>query len=465
MMVTELVGAAPKYDTTHVTPAPGNRSMVFCAAIYASTDGLDTVAWRSLQTPGIGRIIAAVWQAAAAGTRRFGRYARWLTGGCEGSLTAGTDTDPRAIAADALRRLVDLLQLDGYEVIGPIVEDGAITLGPLPQAALLPTGVRDEQGPGRYRLIETGSGALFDHAAPAQPWKRWLLPPRERLWRAEREGGGFAIVEDAPPSRRLALLGVRACDLAAIAALDAVFAAAGAAGRRYFARRDGTLIIAVNCTRAGETCFCASMGTGPRVGNGADLVLTEHAGGEGGSFVAEARGARGHAILARLEAPVASQASRTAAAAAIERTAASMPRAMPAAIRSRLEANLEHPAWGDVGERCLACGNCTMVCPTCFCARFEDKGEPDAGVAERWRAWDSCFSLGFTEMHGGAIRRSRAARYRQWMTHKLASWWEQFGSSGCVGCGRCITWCPVGIDITREAATFVTDVFVTGGEA
>ena len=72
--------------------------------------------------------------------------------------------------------------------------------------------------------------------------------------------------------------------------------------------------------------------------------------------------------------------------------------------------------------------------------------------AERWRKWDSCFTLDFSYIHGGSVRTSAAARYRQWLSHKLATWIDQFGSSGCVGCGRCITWCPVGIDITEEVA-------------
>jgi len=92
-----------------------------------------------------------------------------------------------------------------------------------------------------------------------------------------------------------------------------------------------------------------------------------------------------------------------------------------------------------------------MVCPTCFCSTVEDTTDLSGLHAERWRKWDSCFTLDFTYIHGGSIRREGASRYRQWITHKLAHWHDQFGSSGCTGCGRCITWCPVGIDITEEA--------------
>jgi sulfhydrogenase subunit beta (sulfur reductase) len=119
--------------------------------------------------------------------------------------------------------------------------------------------------------------------------------------------------------------------------------------------------------------------------------------------------------------------------------------------------NSEHPRWAEIAERDLGCGNCTMVCPTCFCNSSFDTVSVQAissnlrefsGV--RRRSWDSCFSKNFARVHGGNFRPSRRARYRHWMTHKLAYWIDQFGRPGCVGCGRCITWCPVGIDITRE---------------
>ena len=119
-------------------------------------------------------------------------------------------------------------------------------------------------------------------------------------------------------------------------------------------------------------------------------------------------------------------------------------------IRDLLYDNLEHPRWSDTAGRCLSCGNCTMVCPTCFCSTVEDVTDVSGTQAERVRHWDSCFTSEHSYIHGGATRVTTKARYRQWLTHKLASWIDQFGTSGCVGCGRCITWCPVGIDITEE---------------
>ena len=121
-------------------------------------------------------------------------------------------------------------------------------------------------------------------------------------------------------------------------------------------------------------------------------------------------------------------------------------------LKELLYENRNHPRWDDVADRCLSCANCTMVCPTCFCTTVEDSTDLTGDTAERVRRWDSCFTMDFSYIHGGAVRKSVKSRYRQWMTHKLGTWQDQFGSSGCVGCGRCITWCPVGIDITEEVA-------------
>ena len=117
-----------------------------------------------------------------------------------------------------------------------------------------------------------------------------------------------------------------------------------------------------------------------------------------------------------------------------------------------LYANFDHPRWEETAERCLSCGNCTLVCPTCFCHDELDEPALDGSGSLRVRQWDSCFDRQHAQVHGLNFRPQIAHRYRQWLVHKLASWIDQFGESGCVGCGRCITWCPVGIDLTEEVA-------------
>jgi formate hydrogenlyase subunit 6/NADH:ubiquinone oxidoreductase subunit I len=121
-------------------------------------------------------------------------------------------------------------------------------------------------------------------------------------------------------------------------------------------------------------------------------------------------------------------------------------------LKDLLYSSADSPVWDDVAQRCLACGNCTAVCPTCFCTTVEDVSDLTGDHVQRDRVWDSCFNADFSYLHGGSVRESTRSRYRQWMTHKLGSWHDQFGMSGCVGCGRCVTWCPAAIDITEEAA-------------
>ena len=278
-----------------------------------------------------------------------------------------------------------------------------------------------------------------------------MFPPRQQLWQGERAGSQFTIEPaqiDAPPT---ALLGVRACELAAIAIQDRVFLEGAYVDKGYAARRASLFIVAVNCGRATATCFCVSMKTGPRAESGYDLALTELCDDTRHDFVIEAGSERGAALMARLERRPAARADIEAAAAAVERAAASQVRKMAPDAEHVLKANLEHDRWAVVAQRCLACTNCTLVCPTCFCSTVEDVTDLTGEHVERQRRWDSCFTLDFSYIHGGSIRRDTASRYRQWLTHKLATWHDQFGTSGCVGCGRCITWCPVGIDITEEA--------------
>ena len=233
---------------------------------------------------------------------------------------------------------------------------------------------------------------------------------------------------------------------------DRVFTGGEFSDPLYRARREGAFIIAVNCTQAGGTCFCASMNTGPRAADGFDLAITEFIDGDRHEFLTEAGSVEGAAVLAELSGRPAEPGDRDAASTAIDAAAAHMGRSLDTrGIRELLQENPEHPRWQEVAGRCINCANCTMVCPTCFCSTVEDTTDLTGEHAERWRKWDSCFTMDYSYIHGGSVRPSAKARYRQWLTHKLSTWYDQFGSSGCVGCGRCITWCPVGIDITEEA--------------
>ncbi len=357
--------------------------------------------------------------------------------------------------------LLDALRRRGFKVVGPVIQDEAIVYDTVTASADLPVGWTDEQDGGHYRLKRRKDEALFGYAVGPHSWKKYLHPANLKLWDATRDAGAALRFEEGDTEKppKLAFLGVRSCELRAIAIQDKVFMGSAFTDEHYRKRRERIFTIAVNCGTAGGTCFCVSMKTGPKVtGDVAfDLALTELLEESGHYFLITAGSEAGAEILKELPTRPATPEDLATADAVVDRTAQNMGREMPAeGLPKVLLENLEHPRWDDVAERCLSCANCTMACPTCFCTTVEDTTDLTGDHAERWRRWDSCFTLDFTYMHGGSVQQSARSRYRQWMTHKLATWHEQFGSSGCVGCGRCITWCPVGIDLTEEAAAICT---------
>ena len=357
--------------------------------------------------------------------------------------------------------LIAVLKKEGYQTLGPRARNGSIVYEPIDSPADLPIGLADDQDGGRYRLTPGMPNAYFDYTVGHASWKSYLFPSREKLWSADRvdqrahpdqKGYGFQITEEAAEVPAYAFIGVRSCDLAAIKIQDKVFGHGAESDPRYRARREKAFIVAVNCGRAGKTCFCVSMNTGPKAGEGFDLALTELCGDDCHYFIVESGSLRGTAILTQLPLTAAGAAGDEAALAVIARARGQMGRTMLPEAADVLRNNPEHPHWDEVASRCMGCANCTMVCPTCFCHTVEDTTDLSGDHTERWRTWDSCFSIDYSYIHGGSMRREGSARYRQWATHKLSNWHEQFGSSGCTGCGRCIAWCPVGIDITKEVA-------------
>lgn len=358
---------------------------------------------------------------------------------------------PLVVDRAGFDHLLEELRSDGYRLVGPTVRDGTVVYDELRGSADLPAGWTDQQDAGRFRLAPRADQALFGFVPGADSWKRFLYPLRRRVWQAERTGDGIRWLPERLATERLALVGARSCELHAVAIQDRVFLGGPCRDADYATRRAGIFVVAVNCGQAGGTCFCASMNTGPRASQGFDLALTEIAEAGRHRFVVEIGTERGADIMARVPHEAASAMDLATVEQIIEGTAACMGRTMDGEdINDLLYRNIEHPRWDQVATRCLSCANCTMVCPTCFCSTVEDVTDLTGDHAERWQRWDSCFTQDFSYVHGGSVRSTTKARYRQWMMHKLATWSDQFGTSGCVGCGRCITWCPVGIDITEE---------------
>jgi ferredoxin len=360
--------------------------------------------------------------------------------------------------AAAMNELIKALRQAGYQVAGSTVRDQAIVLAEIASADELPWGWGVTLEAGSYRLRRRTDRAAFAHSAGPQSWKPFLHPARVRLWSADRDGAMEAAREE--PSR-YAFLGVRPCDLRAIEIQDRVLMGGQHADTTYSTRRSRAFIIVVNCTEPGETCFCVSMGTGPGADpghdRGYDIALTELIDGDDHRFLAESGSDEGAEILAQVPHRIAGEpairAARDGVAAAADKMGRTMLTDGPGGVLQELMATTRESAhWDEVASRCLTCGNCTMVCPTCFCTDVEDVIDLTGEHAERWRTWASCFDVDFSYLHGGSVRTSSTSRYRQWLTHKLGTWHDQFGSSGCVGCGRCIVWCPVGIDLTKEVA-------------
>ena len=343
-----------------------------------------------------------------------------------------------------LQTLIDSLLADGIRVLGPRVGDAAILYD---EIDTLPIGCGDEQAPGYYRLTARHDQSRFGYNLGPSTWKQFLFPPEEAIFRVQ--DGEFISCREQP--EKMAFIGVRACELAAVSIQDRVFMG-DFTDPGYASRRENLLLIAVNCSQASGNCFCASTGDGPAVGVGADLILTEVR-PKDPYYLVEAQTEAGQWMIAAVGGPVAAPEEIDARDEVIAATRQQMQREFATeGIADGLLSALDHPHWDVVAERCLACGNCTQVCPTCFCSTTREHVNPVSLDVTHMRGWDSCFTADHSYLSGGVVRQSVKSRYRQWLTHKLAGWDQQFGLSGCTGCGRCISWCPVGIDLTEEVA-------------
>ena len=364
-----------------------------------------------------------------------------------------SDYAKRILPSTDLDRLLEALQQKGYTLVGPTVRENAIVLEEIEGAEDLPVGWTETQEAGSYKLSRNGSEEYFDFASGPHSFKKYLFPPRLKLWQAKRHRAGFKVEQEYDQAPSYAFIGVRSCDLCAIEIQDKVFMGDSYVDPVYKERREKAFILAVNCTKPGNLCFCSSMDTGPKAKSGYDLAVTEQLKESEHVFLIQAGSEKGHELLEALELADADEGAVEFENKQLEDAATSMGRFLDThKLPSVLKNNFEHPRWEQIADRCLSCANCTLVCPTCFCHTVEDTTDLTGDVAERWRQWDSCFTGDFTYFAGGSARASTKSRYRQWLTHKLSTWTDQFGTFGCVGCGRCIAWCPVGIDLTEEAA-------------
>lgn len=354
--------------------------------------------------------------------------------------------------------LFSALESLSYKVVGPVTRNGAIVFDSVTSADDLACGLRDKQQPGSYSLLADDSSRLFSWNTGPQGLKPLLFKPEQTLWRCSEEDAELTFRQAPLITEKTAVIGVRACDLAALALQDKHFLFGPYQDEFYKAQREALLLVAVNCSDSGEQCFCVSTGTGPEAKFYYDLVLDELDDG----FLVQHGSDKGFAVLDRLTLERALPEQCETAKNQLSNAAKNQTKQMPDERQLQsLTGMLADKYWDEIAERCLSCGNCTLVCPTCFCSKQESRsnllpgnpdnpGNKDAKISEQIRLWDSCFSVEHSHIFGKNIRPDTSARYRQWVIHKLVNWQVQYGRSGCVGCGRCITWCPAAIDLVEE---------------
>jgi ferredoxin len=352
-----------------------------------------------------------------------------------------------AIEKPVLDKILICLQEEGYLTVGPCVKNETLVYEQIKGLNDLPRGYITEQEAGYFRLRQAGHSRYFDIIPGAQSWKQFLFPPRAELFKLQKVNNRWEKVTEEKQIVKYAFIGVRACELNAILIQDKAFMREDFTDPIYKSRRERVFILSVDCMHPADTCFCASMNTGPKAKDSFDLNLTEL----DDVFLVKIGSEVGRNILSGLPFEPASAFLLSNAERGLENSAQQMKRTLNTdGLPEFIMANLDHPQWEEIGQRCLSCANCTQVCPTCFCWDVTDGVTLNNNETRRERVWDSCFNPGYSYQAGGNTRPSIQSRYRQWLSHKLGSWPQQYGMLGCVGCGRCITWCPAKIDLTKE---------------
>jgi sulfhydrogenase subunit beta (sulfur reductase) len=310
--------------------------------------------------------------------------------------------------------------------------------------------VSEGEGSVRYRPLASGEAVVLDGPRPLRAPKEHFIPQVEPLLTFRGSGKTLTVegIQRTPDSCGAAsresatvILGVCPCDARALSRLDDVFLGRKNTDNLYGVRRRATLLVGIACTTPSWGCFCTSVGGSPAGTESLDLLLTELGDHYHVAVLSEA----GRGLIAD---PVFAHATEADESAANERHAAAIARMPPLFDAKAVTGNVawEAPVWMRHARRCLACGACSFLCPTCHCFDIQDEVTAEGGV--RFRCWDTCQFGEFTRMGAGHNPRpTQAERLRQRVSHKFKYLVEEFGRMGCTGCGRCVEACPVNIDI------------------
>ena len=317
-------------------------------------------------------------------------------------------------------RLPDLVRglSTDHEVIGPIAKGDAFVFGTV-------------LDPSELRL---------DYDATLLPPKKYFVPPAEELMRFDaRENEVLTAKVQAHPR---VLFGVHPCDINALMLMDNVFL--GEYEDPYYkARRDSTLIVGVNCLPS-SSCFCNAWGT-DEVHWGFDIFLSDL----GDRYFVSVRSVKGAELLDRFveTRDIAEQDTADFQRVTREFKESFENHLDTAQLPLLLDAKFEDEVWDELGEKCLSCGACSMVCPTCYCFDVRDKLSPSGADGSRQRTWDSCMFSEFAEVaHGHNFRGTKASRVKYRYYHKQWGYLSKFERVLCVGCGRCARACKAGIN-------------------
>ncbi len=359
------------------------------------------------------------------------------------------------LTKDNLQALLDALTANKFKCVGPQVRDGSIIYAPLNDAKKLPWGVADIQDLGDYQLTKGDPDFAFAWTNGLSSIKTFLFKPQETVWQVKRDDAGKLVFEPVNEIESIALIGVRPCDVAAMLIQDKVFLEGEHKDCRYQARKSALFTVVMNCTKSSANCFCIAAGNSPKAEKGFDLAMTELSDG----FIIQAGSDQGVKLVDQLDLSEATQEQLTKADSKIEFAKNSQQKTIPnmQSLANKTTVAADDPSWNEVSEQCISCGSCTQVCPTCFCHKEMDLPLMSEEGNEHIRSWDSCFSDDHGYTHGHIFRQGTKKHYQQWLNHKFIYWHEQFGTSGCVGCGRCMTWCPAKIDITKVVGKIYHD--------